>query len=55
MDVGGDKPLLYLPLPPEPNPALGMRGVRTALAHPDLMRTQLRAAMRVSPAEPCVC
>jgi phosphoenolpyruvate-protein phosphotransferase len=49
MDVGGDKPLLYLPLPPEPNPALGMRGVRTALAHPALMRTQLRAAMRVTP------
>ena len=49
MDVGGDKPLLYLPLPPEPNPALGMRGVRTALSHPDLMHTQLRAAMRVKP------
>jgi len=49
MDVGGDKPLLYLPLPAESNPALGMRGVRTALAHPDLMRAQLRAAMRVSP------
>jgi phosphoenolpyruvate-protein phosphotransferase len=49
MDVGGDKPLLYLPLAPEPNPALGMRGVRTALSHPDLMRTQLRAAMRVTP------
>jgi multiphosphoryl transfer protein len=49
MDVGGDKPLLYLPLPPEPNPALGMRGVRTALLHPDLMRTQLRAALRVRP------
>jgi phosphoenolpyruvate-protein kinase (PTS system EI component) len=26
-----------------------MRGVRTALSHPDLMRAQLRAAMRVSP------
>jgi phosphoenolpyruvate-protein phosphotransferase len=49
MDVGGDKPLLYLPLPPEPNPALGMRGVRTALSHPELMRTQLRAALRVTP------
>jgi multiphosphoryl transfer protein len=49
MDVGGDKPLLYLPLPPEANPALGMRGVRTALSHPDLMRTQLRAALRVTP------
>jgi phosphocarrier protein FPr/phosphocarrier protein len=49
MDVGGDKPLRYLPLPPEPNPALGLRGVRTALLHPQLMRTQLRAALRVKP------
>jgi multiphosphoryl transfer protein len=49
MDVGGDKPLRYLPLPHEDNPALGMRGVRTALAHPDLLRTQLRAALRVAP------
>jgi phosphoenolpyruvate-protein phosphotransferase len=49
MDVGGDKPLRYLPLPAEENPALGLRGVRTALAHPALMRTQLRAALRVQP------
>jgi multiphosphoryl transfer protein len=49
MDVGGDKPLRYLPLPAEENPALGLRGVRTALARPDLMRTQLRAALRVQP------
>jgi multiphosphoryl transfer protein len=49
MDVGGDKPLRYLPLPHEANPALGLRGVRTALARPDLMRTQLRAALRVKP------
>ena len=50
MDVGGDKPLPYLPLPAEENPALGLRGVRTALAHPHLMRTQLRAALQVQPA-----
>jgi multiphosphoryl transfer protein len=50
MDVGGDKPLRYLPLPAEENPALGLRGVRTALAHPQLLRTQLRAALRVQPA-----
>jgi phosphocarrier protein FPr/phosphocarrier protein len=50
MDVGGDKPLRYLPLPAEENPALGLRGIRTALAHPDLLRTQLRAALRVQPA-----
>jgi multiphosphoryl transfer protein len=50
MDVGGDKPLRYLPMPPEANPALGLRGVRTALLHPQVMRTQLRAALRVRPA-----
>jgi phosphoenolpyruvate-protein phosphotransferase len=50
MDVGGDKPLRYLPLPAEENPALGLRGVRTALARPDLLRTQLRAALQVLPA-----
>ena len=50
MDVGGDKPLRYLTLPAEENPALGLRGVRTALAHPALLRTQLRAALRVQPA-----
>jgi multiphosphoryl transfer protein len=49
MDVGGDKPLHYLPLPAEENPALGLRGVRTALARPDLLRTQLRAALQVQP------
>jgi phosphoenolpyruvate-protein phosphotransferase len=49
MDVGGDKPLRYLPMPPEANPALGLRGVRTALSNPELMRTQLRAALRVTP------
>jgi phosphoenolpyruvate-protein phosphotransferase len=49
MDVGGDKPLKYLPLPHEENPALGLRGVRTALARPDLLRVQLRAALRVAP------
>lgn len=49
MDVGGDKPLNYLPLPQEENPALGLRGIRTALRHPDLLRTQLRAALRVIP------
>ena len=48
LDVGGDKPLSYLPLPPEDNPALGLRGIRTGLARPDLLRTQLRAALGVA-------
>jgi phosphocarrier protein FPr/phosphocarrier protein len=49
MDVGGDKPLTYLPLPPEDNPFLGLRGVRVSLDRPDLFRTQLRALLRAAP------
>jgi phosphocarrier protein FPr/phosphocarrier protein len=47
LDAGGDKPIAYLPLPPEENPALGLRGVRTGLAHPALLATQLRAVLAV--------
>lgn len=50
LDIGGDKPIPYLPLPSEENPALGLRGVRTSLWRPDLLRTQLRAALGVQPA-----
>jgi phosphocarrier protein FPr/phosphocarrier protein len=53
LDAGGDKPIAYLPLPREPNPALGLRGVRTSLWRPDLLRTQLRALLRVRPAGRC--
>jgi len=49
LDVGGDKPLAYLPLPPEANPFLGLRGVRVSLERPDLFRTQLRAILRAAP------
>ncbi len=48
LDVGGDKPVSYLPIAPEENPALGLRGVRVSLARPDLLRTQLRAILRVT-------
>jgi len=50
LDVGGDKPIPYLPMPPEDNPALGLRGVRTSLWRPDLLEVQLRAMLRVQPA-----
>ena len=50
MDVGGDKPIAYLPLGHEENPALGMRGIRASLEHPALLREQLRAILRVRPA-----
>jgi phosphocarrier protein FPr/phosphocarrier protein len=53
LDIGGDKPVPYLPLPVEENPALGLRGVRTSLWRPDLLRTQLRAVLRVQPAGQC--
>jgi multiphosphoryl transfer protein len=46
-DIGADKSVPYLAVPPETNPALGLRGVRLALRRPDLFRTQLRAGLRV--------
>lgn len=46
-DIGADKSVPYLSFPPETNPQLGMRGVRTAALWPDLLRTQLMAAARV--------
>ena len=49
LDVGGDKPLSYLPLPREANPFLGLRGVRVSLERPELFRTQLRAILRAAP------
>jgi phosphotransferase system enzyme I (PtsP) len=45
LDAGGDKPLPYLPLQ-ETNPALGWRGVRLTLDHPEIFLVQLRAALR---------
>ena len=49
LDIGGDKPIPYLPLPHEENPALGLRGVRTSLWRPDLLRVQLRAILAIRP------
>jgi phosphocarrier protein FPr len=47
LDVGGDKPLQYLPLEKEENPFLGIRGIRIGLLHENILRTQLRAILRV--------
>lgn len=52
LDAGGDKPLPYLPTPPEENPALGLRGVRAGLHRPDVLMTQLRAISRVRSTAP---
>jgi phosphocarrier protein FPr/phosphocarrier protein len=53
LDVGGDKPAPYIDLPTEENPALGLRGVRVGLSQPDLLKTQLRAILRVRPVGQC--
>lgn len=45
LDVGGDKPLAYLPLEPEENPFLGLRGIRLSLRYPELFDAQLRAIL----------
>ena len=46
LDVGGDKPLAYLPLPAEENPFLGQRGIRIGLEMPEIFRVQARAILR---------
>lgn len=46
LDVGGDKPLSYIPMEREANPFLGVRGLRLCLARPDIFREQIRAILR---------
>jgi phosphoenolpyruvate-protein phosphotransferase len=48
LDIGGDKPIPYLPIPPEANPFLGVRALRLAPERPELFITQLRASMRAA-------
>ena len=48
LDLGGDKGADFLEFPKEQNPALGFRGSRFLLGHPEVFRTQARALARVS-------
>jgi multiphosphoryl transfer protein len=48
LDVGGDKPLSYMPVPKEDNPFLGQRGIRLLLERPEILRTQIRAILRAT-------
>ena len=48
MDLGGDKVASYLGVTHETNPFLGLRGIRLALASPEMFRTQIRAIYRAS-------
>jgi phosphoenolpyruvate-protein phosphotransferase len=51
LDIGGDKPVPYLPLPKESNPFLGLRGLRLLRRHEELLRTQLRVLLRLGYAD----
>ena len=53
LDAGADKELPYLGMAEDENPQLGVRGIRLGLARPDLLRTQLRAILRIKPAGQC--
>ncbi len=52
LDAGADKPLPALPMPPEANPFLGVRGIRLTLQRADVLATQLRAIVRVAAEHP---
>lgn len=48
LDIGGDKPIPYLNLKQEYNPALGNRAIRLSFTKPELFKTQIRALLRAS-------
>ncbi|MCD6417455.1 phosphoenolpyruvate--protein phosphotransferase [bacterium] len=47
-DIGGDKLVGVLGHQYEPNPFLGFRAIRIGLAHPKILKTQIRALFRAS-------
>lgn len=48
LDAGSDKPMPFLTFPGEGNPALGVRGYRTAARRPGVLSRQLEAMARAS-------
>ena len=53
LDAGSDKPLPFLAMPAQDNPALGLRGIRVGLWRPELLRAQLAAILAVRPRGQC--
>jgi len=51
-DIGGDKPLPFLPQDREANPFLGERGIRVFRRRPELLRDQLEAIRQVAAETP---
>ncbi|MBX3000167.1 MAG: phosphoenolpyruvate--protein phosphotransferase [Caldilineaceae bacterium] len=48
LDIGGDKPVQYLPQPAEANPFLGVRGVRFLLQESHILQDQLNALVHLA-------
>jgi len=48
LDLGADKSLPYLVIPPEENPQLGCRGIRFLFKHPELFNNHLAAIIRTA-------
>ncbi len=48
LDAGSDTGLRYVDVPEEDDPVLGVRGARLLARRPDLVKTQLRALLRLS-------
>src|SRR5690606_20479068 len=48
LDIGGDKPLSYLPRTHELNPFLGLRGIRFSLSYQSIFVKQLRALLKAN-------
>ena len=51
LDAGADKPMPFLTDTAEPNPALGVRGLRTTWRNPKILDNQLTAIARAAAAE----
>ena len=51
LDAGSDKPLPFVTATDEPNPALGVRGLRTVYRAPQLLEDQLAAIAQAADAE----
>jgi phosphotransferase system enzyme I (PtsI) len=51
LDAGADKPLPFVTAAGEPNPALGVRGLRTSVRYPEVLDRQLAAVAEAGRAE----
>ncbi len=55
LDAGADKPLAFVDMGEEENPALGVRGLRVARREPGLLETQLEALSKAAAASEVTC